>query len=69
MLRLIHGPHGRFHMLRGSVSSVSLTRYAASYGVIDCSVDAWKPYVSPNQRLSLTCDLMTLVGYLFGSGL
>ena len=30
----------RFHMLTGSVSSVSLTRYAASYGVIDCSVDA-----------------------------
>ena len=52
-------------MLSGNVS---LTRYAASYGVID-SVDAWKPNFAPNQRLSLTCNLMTLVGYLFGSGL
>ena len=49
--------------------SVSLTRYAAPYGVINCSVDAWEPNFAVNQRFTLTCALMTFVGQLYGSGL
>ena len=53
-------------MLSGSVS---LTSYAASYSVINCSVEACEANVAPNQRFSLTCALVTFVGQLYGSGL
>ena len=56
----------RFCVLSGSVS---LTWYAASYGIINGSVDAWEPNFAPNQCFGLTCALMTFVGQLYGSGL